>query len=266
MKSKEYYNQISTYYDMDACDFDSRYWNNPIVQKMRQSFREQVKRYSGTSMLEIGCGTGIDLVHFAKTHPNRKIYGIDVSSEMTRISQERISESGCTNAKVYQGSVDDIGNLFPKQGFDIIYVFFGALNTVESLTISAQNLIKALNPGGIIAVSYVNKWYITGMLIETARFRFSKAVSRLNPVWGGYSPSHYLPSHCYSSGQVKLAFTELKILQRKGYAIVHPAWFYTNINQKIGSRISRYLWKIDQVLDKTFLWRFGEYGLMVFKD
>jgi hypothetical protein len=57
----EYYNEIGTYYDTDASDFDSRYWENPVLQQIRQSFREEVKRYPAHSMLEVGCGTGLDL-------------------------------------------------------------------------------------------------------------------------------------------------------------------------------------------------------------
>jgi len=266
MKNPEYYKEISMYFDKDACDYDSRYWLNPVVQQMRQSFREQVKYFSGKSMLEIGCGTGMDLVHFGKTHPDRKVYGVDISSEMVKLSQEKVAQSGCTNVEVRKGGVDELGTLFPNQQFDIIYVFFGALNTVENLTLTAQNLIKVLNPGGVVVLSFINKWYMGGTLIELLRLRFTKAFERFKPIWGGYSPTHYLPSHCYSASQVKIAFTELKILRRKGYAIVHPAWFYTNINQKLGKRIRRVLWSIDKVLDRTFLWQFGEYGLLVFKD
>jgi ubiquinone/menaquinone biosynthesis C-methylase UbiE len=264
MDNKEYYNKIGTYYDMDACDYDARYWINPVVQEMRQSFREEVKRFTANTMLEIGCGTGLDLVHFGKIHPGRKIYGIDVSKEMVRLSNERILASGCKNINIYQGSVDEISKLFPNQQFDLIYVFFGALNTVENLNYSAQQLMRVLNPGGGIVFSYVNKWYLGGMFIEIFRLRFARAFARLKTQWGGYSPTHYLPSHCYTPRQVKNAFTGLKVLRKKGYSITHPAWFYTKINQKLGKFRKIFLW-IDHKLDKSFLWRFGEYGLLVFK-
>jgi len=235
------------------------------LQQIRQSFREVVKSYPAGSMLEIGCGTGLDLVHFAQTHPSRKLSGMDISPEMVKLSAERSAESGCFNIQVRAGSAEEIATLFPKQKFDLIYIFFGALNTVENLDSTAQALSSSLNKGGIIVMTFVNKWYLEGMLIDLMRLRFRKAFARFKYVWGGYSPTVFLPSHCYTPRRVKRAFKDLKVIRRRGYTIIHPAWFYININQKLGSRLRRILWKTDNLLNRTFLWRFGEYGLLVFQ-
>ena len=104
------------------------------------------------------------------------------------------------------------------------------------------------------------------MVIDLLRLRFKKAFSRLKPVWGGYSPDHYLPSHCYSPRQVEKVFAKMKIMKRKGYCLIHPAWYFTKINQTLGERISNLLWKTDILLNKTFLWRFGEYTLFVMQN
>jgi ubiquinone/menaquinone biosynthesis C-methylase UbiE len=250
---------------MDANDYELRYWNNPVIQQMRQSFREITKKYSAITMLEIGCGIGLDVVHFAKTHPNRKIYGIDVSEEMVRLSTIKVLKSGCANIELQKGSVEDIHTLFPHQKFDIIYVFFGALNTVEDLKKAAHDIIEVLAPGGILVLTFVNKWYLAGVLIDLLRFRFSRAFGRFKTIWGGYSPTHFLPSHCYTPKQVKMAFSPLKVMFRKGYTIIHPAWYFINLNKKLG-KLRRILWFADQLLDRTFLWKFGEYGLFVFKN
>jgi SAM-dependent methyltransferase len=165
---------------------------------------------------------------------------------------------------VRQGSVENIEDCFPNQQFDLIYVFFGALNTVENLTKTAQILKRLLNTNGLMVLTFVNKWYLAGMFIELIRFRFSKAFGRIKPVWSGYSPSKFLPSHCYSPTQIKRTFNEFSIVNKKGYSILHPAWYYTGINFKLG-KLRKYLWKFDLLLNKTFLWRFGEYTLFVFK-
>lgn len=260
----KYYNEVGSYYDEDANDFDSRYWSNPVLQQIRQSFREEVKRFDSSTMLEIGCGTGLDLVHFSNIYPERQIFGIDISGEMVRISTVRIENNKSTNIMVRQGSVEDIGELFPNQQFDLIYVFFGALNTVENLPKAAQLLRKLMRNDGIMVLTFVNKWYLTGMFIELIRLRFAKAFGRIKPVWGGYSPSKFLPSHCYSPRQIKHAFKGFTLIKQKGFSIVHPAWYYTGINRKLG-KLRKYLWRIDLLLNKTFLGRFGEYTLFVFK-
>ncbi|MDP2889763.1 MAG: class I SAM-dependent methyltransferase [Bacteroidota bacterium] len=262
--SSKYYDKVGNYYDEDAGDFDSRYWSNPVLQQIRQIFREEVKRFDGTDMLEIGCGTGMDLVHFATIFPERNVSGIDISGEMVRLCNERKAKSGCANIEVRQGSVEDVEVIFPNRQFDVIYVFFGALNTVENLPKAAQTLKKLLRPDGTMVLTFVNKWYLGGMFLELVRFHFSKAFGRIKPVWSGYSPSKFLPSHCYSPRQIKCAFSGSSLKTQKGFSIVHPAWYYTGINRRLG-KLRKYLWRTDLLLNKTFLWRFGEYTLFVFK-
>jgi ubiquinone/menaquinone biosynthesis C-methylase UbiE len=262
--SSKYYNEVGNYYDNDANDFDSRYWSNPVLQQIRQSFREEVKRIDSKTILEIGCGTGLDLVHFSNIFPEKQIFGIDISGEMVRISESRIQKNKSNNIVVSQGSVEHIEDCFPNQQFDLIYVFFGALNTVENLTEAAQILKRLLNTNGLMVLTFVNKWYLTGMFIELIRFRFAKAFGRIKPIWSGYSPSKFLPSHCYSPSQIKHTFNEFSIVKKQGFSIVHPAWYYNGINFRLG-KLRKYLWKFDLLLNKTFLWRFGEYTLFVFK-
>jgi S-adenosylmethionine-diacylgycerolhomoserine-N-methlytransferase len=50
---------------------------------------------AGASVLEIGCGTGRNLVLAARLHPKARFFGIDVSTEMLTISA--ISRRGLTN-------------------------------------------------------------------------------------------------------------------------------------------------------------------------
>lgn len=265
MSNTDYYNKITAYYNMDAIDYESRYWKNPVLQQMRQSFREVVKYFPAKSMLEVGCGTGFDLLHFAKTHPHRKIYGLDVSPKMVKVSNDRLAANQAANVEVKTGAADEIGKIFPHQTFDLIYIFFGALNTCEDFNHTAGIVANYVSDNGVIVITYVNKWYIGGILIDIAKLKFKKAFARLKPEWGGYSPVHYLPSHCYTPKQVKQAFATLHPVFHNGYSIVQPGWFYTTINRKLGSRLHRVLWKIDTMLTRTFLWRFGEYGLLVFK-
>lgn len=262
MNNNGYYDTIGVYYDKDAKDYDSRYWSNPVLQRIRQSFREEVKRYPAQSMLELGFGTGLDLVHFGRVHPTRQIFGIDISKEMCNLTSQRIANENCRNIEIRNGSIDDIAMLFPGKKFDVIYIFFGALNTTADLKSATNSISGALSPGGILVLSFVNKWYLMGILLDLGRLRIKKAFARLKPVWGGYSPGQFLASSCYTPKQIARDFEGLDVVKRRGFCIVHPAWYFTTINRKI-RKLSRYLWSIDQLLNNTPAWRFGEYVLMV---
>lgn len=259
-----FYGRIESYYDEDAGDFDNRYWQNPVLQRIRQDFREEVKRHAFTRMLEIGCGTGLDLVHFGKTQSGVSVAGIDISESMKSIAQEKIRNEKLENVTVKKGSVEDIGSLFPEERFDMIYVFFGALNTVEDLEKAAAILHRITMDGGKLVLTFVNKYYIAGMLIEMLKLRFGAAFSRLKPQWGGYSPARHLPGRCYSPRQIKKAFARFGLIRQQGYSIVHPAWYYRRLN-RMPERVRGALWRTDLLLRKTPFWKYGEYTLFVFE-
>jgi ubiquinone/menaquinone biosynthesis C-methylase UbiE len=261
---KNYYLSIEQYYDEDAGDFDARYWKNPVLQRIRQDFREQVKKHAFSNMLEIGYGTGLDMIHFAMTHPEVQVSGIDISGEMCRLTNEKIKQLQLNNVHAEKGVVEDIERLFQGQQFDMVYVFFGALNTVDDLKLVADCLYRITSKSGVLVLSFVNKYYLKGMVIELLKLRFKSAFSRLRTDWGGYSPTKYLSSKCFGIGEIKKSFSGFKLIDNKGYSIVHPAWYYHGLNRLIG-RGRPSLWKIDRLLNKTPLWRFGEYTLFVFQ-
>lgn len=255
-----YYHKVGKYYDEEAADYDNRYWKNPVVQQMRQSFREEVKRFRFKTILEVGCGTGIDLVHFGHTHPESEVFGIDISDQMISMAQSKIDADQLTNVQADAILLEDCRSYYNDRRFDMIYVFFGALNTVENLTESARILDDLLAPGGTMVLTFVNKWYLGGVILDTLRFRFGRAFSRFRRVWGGYSPVRNLHSRCYSPAGLRKAFKGFRIVKHHGYSILHPAWYFTGINRKLG-RLRRILWNADEWLNRTPLWRFGEYTL-----
>ena len=263
---RTYYDRVNKYYNQDSHEFDERYWKNPILQRIRQQFREEVYRLPFKNILEIGCGTGLDLVHFGANYPECNVSGIDVSSEMTRLSQSKIDEQRATNVTVKNGVVEDLEVLFPGQKFDLIYVFFGALNTVDDLNIVAKALRNGLSENGRLVLTFVNKWYAMEVLIGLLRLRPKHAFRRFKKIWGGYSDEKQLDSKCLSPKEVKNIFSEnFEIEKKRGFSILYPAWYRSRWLNWFGSRISEKLWQIDLWINRFFLWQFGEYFLYTLK-
>src|SRR5260370_38674356 len=52
---------------------------------------------AGASVLEIGCGTGRNVVHAAGLYPDARFFGIDVSTEILTSAMSAISRRGLTN-------------------------------------------------------------------------------------------------------------------------------------------------------------------------
>jgi ubiquinone/menaquinone biosynthesis C-methylase UbiE len=261
--SDQYYDEVGAYYDKDAVDFERRYWQNDALQRIRQSFRQHVRQYTFTTVLEVGFGPGFDLAHFAQTHPSAQIYGIDVSAEMVRIAQNKIDQQNLINAKVTQGSVEHIAERFPGVQYDMIYVFFGALNTVDDLGAAMKELERLLLPGGRLVVTFVNKWYIGGMLLEVLKGKPKWAFARLRKVWGGYSPSQFLASKCYTPGDI-CATLSMPLADKRGYSIFYPAWYYHKIHKLLPKKVLMILWRLDERICRTRLGTLGEYMLYDF--
>jgi SAM-dependent methyltransferase len=214
--------------------------------------------------LEIGCGPGFDVAWFASRFPEKKIIGVDISANMIKLAQKRISEGSLDNAQVFQADERTLKEKYPSGSFDLVFVYFGALNTVADLRKTAFLIHDLLSPGGHAVLTFVNKWYWREMAVQALKMNFKLAFARLKKDWGGYSPDRHLPSRCYSPGEVKKAFKEFHLLEKKGYSILFPAWYnykkWVNNSSKAEKR-----WNIDSSLQKTFFWSKGEYTLFVFK-
>ena len=259
-----YYDRVGTYYDNDAVDFEQRYYQNSALKRIRQSFRQQTKSHPQRTVLEIGFGPGFDLVHFAEQFPNRKFYGLDISAEMVRLTQQKIDQMGLKNAYVAQGSVEDITTQFPEITYDMIYVFFGALNTVDDLESAFYNLRSVLQPRGKMVLTFVNKFYIAGTLIELLKLKPKFAFARWKKVWGGYSPTNFLASHCYSPKTIK-KYAKLRCIYSRGYSVFYPAWYYHKLHKRLPRSIIQGLWELDERIASTPLGKFGEYMLYTFE-
>ena len=53
MHSAVYYRDVADYYDHEACSYEERYWGNSVAQRIRQSFREEVKTHAFSTALEL---------------------------------------------------------------------------------------------------------------------------------------------------------------------------------------------------------------------
>ncbi|MCX6304208.1 MAG: class I SAM-dependent methyltransferase [Bacteroidetes bacterium] len=262
---KSYYSEVESYYNEDAgLGFESRAGGNRSLERIRNDFREITVRYPFADALEIGCGPGFDVHWFANNFPDRKFTAVDISASMVELAKARLDRDHLANARVFKSDERHLVDLFGKESFDLVYVYFGALNTVENLAASAGEIKTLLKPRGVAVVTFVNKWYIRELLVQALKLNFKTAFARLGKVWSGYSVTRHLPSHCYSPSLIKKAFKDFILLEKKGYSIFYPPWYNDHKIRNKPKKADR-LWKIDQEIQPTPLWAAGEYLLFVFR-
>ncbi len=264
--SESYYTKVESYYDEDAVlGFEARADGNRSLERIRNDFRDITIRYPFTHALEIGCGPGFDVHWFAAKYPGRRFTAVDISASMVELTRTRLERDRLSNATVFRSDERTLVEMFGEASFDLVYVYFGALNTVENLHSAAKEIKRLLKPGGIAVVTFVNKWYLRELLVQLVKLNFKTAFARLGKVWGGYSVSRHLPSHCYSPSRIKNAFQDFTLLERKGYSIVYPPWYNDHKIKNNPAKADR-LWGMDQKLQNTPFWAHGEYLLFVFRS
>jgi phosphatidylethanolamine/phosphatidyl-N-methylethanolamine N-methyltransferase len=105
----------------------------------------------GGRILEVGVGTGIALPHYSR---DCRLCGIDISEQMLRKAQERVTEFGLTNVEGLW--VMDAERLtFPDNSFDVVVAQY-VVTTAPNPEATLDEFARVLKPGGeIILVSRV---------------------------------------------------------------------------------------------------------------
>jgi S-adenosylmethionine-diacylgycerolhomoserine-N-methlytransferase len=109
---------------------------------------------AGASVLEIGCGTGRNLVLAGRLYPGARFFGIDVSTEMLTSAIAAISRSDLTSrVRVAHGDGTgfDPQRLFGIPRFDHVMISY-SLSMIPGWHGVLQAAIAHLKPGGRLHV------------------------------------------------------------------------------------------------------------------
>ena len=150
-------------------------WPDEATSRMNRMYRRQrhiydgTRRYyllgrdrlisglqpaSGSNVLEIGCGTGRNLVLAAGLYPDARFFGIDVSTEMLTSAISAISRRGLTGrirVAHGDGTAFDPQLLFGLPCFDHVMISY-SLSMIPDWRGVLQAAARRLAPGGRLHV------------------------------------------------------------------------------------------------------------------
>jgi S-adenosylmethionine-diacylgycerolhomoserine-N-methlytransferase len=109
---------------------------------------------AGASVLEIGCGTGRNLVLAAQLYPGARFFGVDVSTEMLTSAITAISRAGLTNrVRVAHGDGTrfDPQLLFGIPRFDHVMISY-SLSMIPDWRRVLEGAASRIKPGGRLHV------------------------------------------------------------------------------------------------------------------
>ena len=169
-EAKESYNKLSRWYDIIS--LPERKYIEIGLQRLNAKENEKI--------LEIGFGTGHSIIELAKSvGESGKVYGIDLSEAMYKITQSKIEKAGLTERVILK--LGDAAKLqFENDFFDAIFMSFTLeLFDTPEIPVVLKECQRVLKAGGricIVAMSKPEKINIITKLYEWSHRKFPKYI------------------------------------------------------------------------------------------
>lgn len=123
-----------------------------LPQSMYESFtgannpQPFVELKHGETVLDLGCGAGLDLYFYAKAVGEKgKCYGLDISEDMVNKARFNMDSSGIKNVEITCGHSDKLP--FQNDFFDVV-ASNGIYNLSPDKELVMREVFRVLKPGG----------------------------------------------------------------------------------------------------------------------
>ena len=151
-------------FDSVAHTYDGPQGNNLLIQRMRDITWARIEALlpaGAASLIDIGCGTGIDAQHFAAL--GHRVLATDWSPAMVERATARglaLAAAGAAgHLRAERVGAHELQLLHPgNDRFDLAYSNFGPLNCVPDLGHTAEQLAALVRPGGYAVFTVIGRW------------------------------------------------------------------------------------------------------------
>jgi S-adenosylmethionine-diacylgycerolhomoserine-N-methlytransferase len=133
------------------------------------------------TVLELGCGTGRNIVLAARRYPAARFFGLDISAAMLETAAANVArESIAGRATLAQGDATDFDapKLFGRQRFDRVFISY-ALSMIPGWEKTIDLALQSLAPGGSLHVvdfgrqEQLPRWFRAALRAWLAKFHVS---------------------------------------------------------------------------------------------
>ena len=169
----------------------------------RDKLIAQMNVQSNENILEVGCGTGRNLIILAKKYPRTDFFGLDASSEMLKTAQETIDKADLKNITLKTALADDFDyrttfNL--EKPFDAIF-FSYSISMIPTWRESVANALANLAHGRSF---YIVDFYDQKDLPAWFQKVLKKWLSKFHvQFWNGLLP-HLETMEKHGSGELEI--------------------------------------------------------------
>jgi S-adenosylmethionine-diacylgycerolhomoserine-N-methlytransferase len=144
----------------------------------RDRMLEGLKPPRDGSILEIGCGTGRNLILAARLHKSARLFGFDISPAMLETAAGSIARSGLAGRiRIAQADATQFSGeqLFGQAHFDRVFISY-ALSMIPPWREALAQAFRAVAPGGSLHIvdfgeqSELPGWFRRGLRAWLAKF------------------------------------------------------------------------------------------------
>ena len=195
-------------------------------------------RWKGKEVLEVGCGTGTDLLQFLRAGANAQ--AIDLSSQSAGLARKRLRFAGFESSRVVLSDAENLP--FPDNHFDLVYSW-GVLHHTPDTERAVAEVHRVVRPGGEVCIMLYHRWSLISLQFYL-RFGLLRArpFRSLDEIMAAHQESP--GTKVYTRAQLKDLFAQFQNVQVQpiltpydlqcGRRLFLPAWFRRFIPNSLG--------------------------------
>ena len=165
LKVKEYWDKVPcgtgniaelegtlSYYEAIS---ENRYWVEPFIPEFAE-----FDKWKDKNVLEVGCGTGSDLIEFARK--GAIVTGIDLSTKSIELAKRRLEIYQYVGG-VFEADAESLP--FEDNTFDMVYSL-GVLHHTPDTEKAISEIYRVLKPGGNVKVMLYHKYSLVSLQVK----------------------------------------------------------------------------------------------------
>jgi ubiquinone/menaquinone biosynthesis C-methylase UbiE len=228
-------------FERHALTYDACFSTLETAQEMRREIWRIAEQLfpRDARLLDLGCGTGEDAIHFARN--GAVVTAIDIAPGMITQLRTKAHDSGLCG-KV-DAKVADIQTFEPEAGvFDGIFSNFGAMNCVKPLTALRYIAARGLKPHAPFLLVTMGRFYPLESLVFLLKGDLRRAFVRLTRDPEAHVQGFPISFSYYSPRQLRNALgADFSLEQLRGLRCLVPSPSLEHISKFLPVRLMRRL-------------------------